>query len=115
MKVLLVDDEPLARLRLRSLLQSLPTLQAEVVGEAGDAEEALAQQQRAPADVVLDAAAARSSVERISGRPLSSDSTRTPLIAPCSICCLIHASKARTRARSIAAAWGSSASRVTKP
>lgn len=53
MKVLLVDDEALARVRLRSLLEGLPSLQAEVIGEAGDAEEALALQQRTPADVVL--------------------------------------------------------------
>jgi two-component system response regulator AlgR len=51
MKVLIVDDEPLARLRLRTLLADLPELGAEVVGEAGDAEEALAQ--AAAADVVL--------------------------------------------------------------
>lgn len=51
MKVLIVDDEPLARLRLRTLLADLPELGAEVVGEAGDAEEALAL--AAAADVVL--------------------------------------------------------------
>jgi two-component system response regulator AlgR len=43
-KILIVDDEPLARLRLRSLLQGLPELDPdldlELPGEAGDADEA---------------------------------------------------------------------------
>jgi two-component system response regulator AlgR len=37
LKVLLVDDEPLARLRLRTLLQDAADPPVEVVGEAGDA------------------------------------------------------------------------------
>jgi len=37
LKVLLVDDEPLARLRLRTLLHDVDAPLAEVVGEAGDA------------------------------------------------------------------------------
>ena len=42
MKVLLVDDEALARIRLRSLIeQGLPDVGAFVVGEAADAEQAL--------------------------------------------------------------------------
>jgi two-component system response regulator AlgR len=53
MKLLLVDDEALARLRLRSLIDSLPELAAEVVGEAGDARSALALLQTTPADAVL--------------------------------------------------------------
>ena len=53
LRVLIVDDEPLARLRLRALLQDLPDLPNQVVGEAGDAEEALQCLQQAPADVVL--------------------------------------------------------------
>jgi two-component system response regulator AlgR len=53
MKVLLVDDEALARLRLRSLLAALPTPPTEVVGEAASAEEALALQLATPADVAL--------------------------------------------------------------
>jgi two-component system response regulator AlgR len=53
MKLLLVDDEALARLRLRSLIESLPELEAQVVGEAGDARSALALLQATPADAVL--------------------------------------------------------------
>lgn len=53
MKLLLVDDEPLARLRLRSLLDALPELGAVIVGEAGDAEQTLALLQRAEVDAVL--------------------------------------------------------------
>jgi two-component system response regulator AlgR len=40
-KVLIVDDEPLARLRLRTLLGECPQPECEVVGEAGDAHQAL--------------------------------------------------------------------------
>lgn len=56
LRVLLVDDEPLARLRLRSLLAELaaaadpPTV---VVGEAEGAAEALRALQAEPADLVL--------------------------------------------------------------
>lgn len=53
MKVLIVDDEAPARLRLRALVLALPEFDATVVGEAGDAKEALALLQRAPVDVVL--------------------------------------------------------------
>jgi two-component system, LytTR family, response regulator AlgR len=53
MRLVIVDDEPLARLRLRSLLDALPELGAEVVGEAGDAGEALALLQAVAADAVL--------------------------------------------------------------
>ncbi|MBA4175351.1 MAG: DNA-binding response regulator [Leptothrix sp. (in: Bacteria)] len=53
MNVLIVDDEPLARLRLRSLLQGLPELDANVVGEAGDVHEALALLNHADVDAVL--------------------------------------------------------------
>jgi two-component system response regulator AlgR len=42
MNVMLVDDEALARLRLRTLIDALPGRPATVVGEAADAEEALA-------------------------------------------------------------------------
>ena len=41
MKVLIVDDEPLARLRLRTLLADLGATPTEVVGEAGNADQAL--------------------------------------------------------------------------
>ncbi len=41
LKVLIVDDEPLARLRLRTLLSECPQPENEVVGEAGDAAQAL--------------------------------------------------------------------------
>jgi two-component system response regulator AlgR len=53
MRVILVDDEPLARVRLRQLIDSLPELGAHIVGEAGDAAAALALLQAKPADVVL--------------------------------------------------------------
>jgi two-component system response regulator AlgR len=57
LKLLLVDDEALARLRLRSLIEGLatavPPLLAEVVGEAGNAQAALAWLQTGLADAVL--------------------------------------------------------------
>ncbi|MDE2372521.1 MAG: response regulator transcription factor [Burkholderiales bacterium] len=57
MKLLIVDDEPLARLRLRSLIEavaaSLPELEAEVAGEAADADAALAALREAPFDALL--------------------------------------------------------------
>ena len=54
MKVLIVDDEALARLRLRSLLESLqPGLDTQVIAEAGDADEALLALRDQAADVVL--------------------------------------------------------------
>ena len=53
MKVLIVDDEHLARLRLRYLIESLPEFGATVVGEAGDAREALVILERLPVDAVL--------------------------------------------------------------
>jgi len=56
-KLLLVDDEALARLRLRSLIADLatavPPLVAQVVGEAGDAQAALALLQTVAVDAVL--------------------------------------------------------------
>lgn len=53
MNVVIVDDEALARLRLRSLIAALPELDAQVVGEAGDAQEALTLLAGAAVDVVL--------------------------------------------------------------
>ena len=57
MKLLLVDDEALARLRLRSMIEGLatatPPLRAEVVGEAGNAAAALALLQTVAVDAVL--------------------------------------------------------------
>jgi two-component system response regulator AlgR len=57
MKLLLVDDEALARLRLRSLIEGLamatPPLRAKVVGEAGDAPTALALLRNVAVDAVL--------------------------------------------------------------
>ena len=41
LKVLIVDDEPLARLRLRSLLASIDEPASQVLGEAASADEAL--------------------------------------------------------------------------
>ncbi|MCP5272294.1 MAG: response regulator transcription factor [Burkholderiaceae bacterium] len=51
LRVLLVDDEMLARLRLRSLLEAIDDPRTEVVGEAADAQEAWVQADAA--DLVL--------------------------------------------------------------
>jgi two-component system response regulator AlgR len=53
LSVLLVDDEPLARLRLRTLLQESSDPAAEVVGEAGDADAALALLRQQGCDLLL--------------------------------------------------------------
>ncbi len=53
MRVLIVDDEPLARLRLRSLLESMPELALQITAEAGDADAALLALHEHGADVVL--------------------------------------------------------------
>lgn len=51
LRVLLVDDEMLARLRLRSLLEAIDDPRTEIVGEAADAQEAWVQADAA--DLVL--------------------------------------------------------------
>ena len=51
LRVLIVDDEPLARARLRALLDAQPGV--EVTGEAGDGQAALAACTAQPADLVL--------------------------------------------------------------
>ena len=53
LKVLIVDDEDLARLRMRSLLADCTAPAAEVAGEAGSAAEALHWLASNPADLVL--------------------------------------------------------------
>lgn len=53
LRVLLVDDEPLARARLRTLLGDCPAPQPLVTGEAGDAVAAMAWLSRNACDVVL--------------------------------------------------------------
>jgi two-component system response regulator AlgR len=55
LRVLIVDDEPLARLRLRGLVDELAAQEPRtmVVGEAEDADAALLLLRRQPADVVL--------------------------------------------------------------
>ena len=53
LRVLLVDDEPLARLRLRTLLDAETAVPTTVVGEAGDTESALAFLQGAAVDLLL--------------------------------------------------------------
>jgi len=53
LRVLLVDDEPLARLRLRTLLADTPEPATAVVGEAADAVQAMAALRSAPCDLVL--------------------------------------------------------------
>ena len=51
--VLIVDDEPLARLRLRSLVEACPEPRAVVVAEAATTAEALRWLDTAPCDLVL--------------------------------------------------------------
>jgi two-component system response regulator AlgR len=51
LRVLIVDDEPLARARLRELLAAQPDLV--VAGEAADGDSAIAACQRGPVDLVL--------------------------------------------------------------
>lgn len=53
LRVLIVDDEPLARARLRALLADCIEPAAEVVGEAGSAAAALQCLSQRRADVVL--------------------------------------------------------------
>lgn len=53
LKVLIVDDEALARSRLRTLLGDCNDPPVEIVGEAGNAVQAMEQLQRTPAEVVL--------------------------------------------------------------
>jgi two-component system response regulator AlgR len=53
LKVLLVDDEPLARLRLRSLLEACADPRAEVVAEAGSASQAQAWLREHRCDLIL--------------------------------------------------------------
>ncbi len=53
LRVLIVDDEPLARLRLRSLVEANAEPQAVVVGEAGDTRQALALLADTACDLVL--------------------------------------------------------------
>ena len=51
--MLIVDDEPLARLRLRTLVEACDQPRAVVVGEAGDPAQALRQLDATPCDLVL--------------------------------------------------------------
>jgi two-component system response regulator AlgR len=53
LRVLLVDDEPLARMRLRALLQDIAEPACEIVGEVGDADSALTQLRVRPCDLLL--------------------------------------------------------------
>jgi two-component system response regulator AlgR len=53
LKTLIVDDEPLARLRLAQLLRECAEPKADVAGEAGDAAAALAWLDKHPCDLVL--------------------------------------------------------------
>jgi two-component system response regulator AlgR len=53
MRVLIVDDEALARLRLRTLIEGLAQPRVASLAEAADAEAAIAALQALPADVVL--------------------------------------------------------------
>ena len=53
LRLLVVDDEPLARLRLRSLVASIDEPATEVAGEAATADEALLWLRRQEADAVL--------------------------------------------------------------
>jgi two-component system response regulator AlgR len=51
--LLIVDDEPLARLRLRALLGQITQPEVQVLGEAADADSALRQLRETPADALL--------------------------------------------------------------
>ncbi len=53
MRLMIVDDEPLARLRLRTLIEHLPGDDAEVVAEAADAAEAWRLLQHVEVDALL--------------------------------------------------------------
>ena len=53
LSVLIVDDEPLARLRLRTLLGAVAAPAVAVAGEAASAEEAMAWLRREPVDLLL--------------------------------------------------------------
>lgn len=53
LRVLIVDDEPLARLRLRALVEANTEPPAQVVGEAGDAAQAQALMAQVACDLVL--------------------------------------------------------------
>lgn len=53
LKVLIVDDEPPARLRLRSLVQECATPRCTVLGEAASPSEAMQRLREQPCDVVL--------------------------------------------------------------
>lgn len=53
LKLLLVDDEPLARSRLRTLLAECSAPAGDVAGEAGNAAQAMEQMRRQPFDAVL--------------------------------------------------------------
>lgn len=53
LRVLIVDDEPLARLRLRSLLDEAADPAVDIVGEAGDAQQAIDLLRVRPCDLVL--------------------------------------------------------------
>lgn len=53
LNVLIVDDEPLARMRLRALLQALDEWPLQVVGEAGDGHQALDLLRTQACDAVL--------------------------------------------------------------
>ena len=53
LRVLIVDDEPLARLRLRGLVEANAVPRAQVVAEAADLPQALQQISHTPCDLVL--------------------------------------------------------------
>ena len=54
MRILIVDDEVLARLRMRSLIDSLADLQVQAVAEAADAHSAMAQLKAAAPEACFD-------------------------------------------------------------
>lgn len=53
LRLAIVDDEPLARMRLRLLIEAMPDLGIAIVGEAGSTDAALVLLQSTPADAVL--------------------------------------------------------------
>lgn len=75
LRVLLVDDEPLARLRLRGLVEAVDDPRCEVVGEAGDTAEAAAHLAADPAvdllllDIALPGASGLALARRLLAQP----------------------------------------------
>lgn len=85
LRVLIVDDEPLARLRLRGLVEANPVPSAQVVGEAGDTAQAQALLARTACDLVLldirlPGASGLLLADGLRGAPLPPGQARPPMV-----------------------------------